>query len=596
MFNANSQKSLYSSTYGETKTRKGYGSNVFYTDSDSDSLLSATANVRLQESSANDSCQHKNETPISIMISNLAQSLLEGCPQLSRLVVNESLLIEDHEGIQDPSLRGQPQQLAMLIQAIPKLKEFVAHMCVVAKCPGLIETLLEYHHPHLVSFKVLHDTHEVDPHHLQRPSLQHLQQIDQQKPYQQEYQQQQTQEEYHQYPEQQWQQQQQPSLFQRILQLQQQQQQQQLEYLTRLRQGCLRILELCPELKEFESEIPLVLEDLIASVPRWACERALRVLRLEVQELTVDGGLDPEEEGVMQMFITSLFKSSRSQQHRRDPQLQLESQLQLEPQSEPLSVRLNAPYSISTDQSATGSSSSNATGSTAGYRASSGSISSSSDNSISGGSGNWTSSGSQEVLSVPPNLPGSGIGHTASSSDIYAESISETSSFSQSLSSMSISPTNIKEQPLVGDECDGNAASWTSSSDQSSFESGKGLRGSNRRHHHRHQNQHPYQHHLHRRTIHNQNCTYNHASDLVQTRQPMPSPPPPPMPQDESLSMAAIPSPYSTRLPSYYQIGAVGRLVALQFLIEHQLVYLPKLDQLFLGNRMYTIPSIDRSS
>ncbi|KAF9365607.1 hypothetical protein BGX34_009330 [Mortierella sp. NVP85] len=85
-------------------------------------------------------------------------------------------------------------------------------------------------------------------------------------------------------------------LLQQSLELQQQQQHEHLKVLDRLRKGCFTILECCPQLQIFESKVPLPLQDLIASVPRWACGSSLTVLRLEIQELTSDGELDPEEE------------------------------------------------------------------------------------------------------------------------------------------------------------------------------------------------------------------------------------------------------------------------------------------------------------
>jgi hypothetical protein len=41
-------------------------------------------------------------------------------------------------------------------------------------------------------------------------------------------------------------------------------------------------------------------------------------------------------------------------------------------------------------------------------------------------------------------------------------------------------------------------------------------------------------------------------------------------------------------------IEGIERLVALQFLVEHQLVYLPKLDRFLVGNCVYTIPTRER--
>ncbi|KAF9112623.1 hypothetical protein BGX27_003081 [Mortierella sp. AM989] len=593
--------SPHNSNYGEGgKSGNEYWNSSFYTDSDNDSLLNATASISL-----NDPSTEGEMSRISTMITNLAQSLLDGCPHLKRLVLNEPLLVDDHESNRDLTRIGQPQQLTMLLQAIPRLQEFVAHVRVVAKCPGLIETLLDYHHPHLISFEVLDSFMEnkfsypqSSQQYQQQQQQQHLQQqlqqqqqqqqlLQSQQLYQQQYQQQQD-----------YQQKQQSLLLQQTLQLQQLQQQQKLECLLRLRQGCFRILESCPELESFESKIPLPLEDLIVSVPRWACGSTLKVLRLDIQELIEDGGLDPEEEEVMQMFIKSLFKSSPRPISLSSGSQYTQQQQSGQSQSGSSTSLINSstpPSYISTDQSVAGSTSTGTTGSllTSGSGSGAESASVSPSDSISGGSGDSISPGSQDTRLFPPHLP-PGIGGIGSSPDSSSDGTSRTtaSSSSPSLSSMSASPPIpdiVKEQPRVKDASDSITASGTSSSDQSSVASGH-LRGPHQHHHHRHrrQHQHPYQQHQRGRSGQNQNHnSHNHCD----THRSLPSPPPPPLPQVESASMAGTQSPYTNTCPSYYQIGAVGRLVALQFLVEHQLVYLPKLDQLYLGNRMYNIPT-----
>lgn len=85
------------------------------------------------------------------MMTELAHTLIESCPSLTRLVLNEPSLINDHQGVQ----QKQPQQLLLLLRAVPQLRQFVAHTQVVARCPELVETLVEYHHPHLTSFRVV---------------------------------------------------------------------------------------------------------------------------------------------------------------------------------------------------------------------------------------------------------------------------------------------------------------------------------------------------------------------------------------------------------------------------------------------------------
>ncbi|KAG0324749.1 hypothetical protein BGZ99_001469 [Dissophora globulifera] len=262
-------KSLYAS---------GYSSN-FSTDSDSDGLNAA----------ARDSLPAAACSPsfLSTMISDLAHSLLEGCPRLTRLVLKEPLLVEDGQA------RGRSQQLTLLVRAVPQLRQFVANKRVVTSCPLLIETLFDYHHAHLCSFQVIDD-----------PSSEATYYTQPQQPYERQYLQQQRYQEqirqHHHLNSRQY-----SELLQQTLQLQQQHREQELDALLRLRAACFRILEGCPLLQIFEVKVPLPLQDLIASVPRWVCGPMLTVLRLDIEELTVDGGLDTEEEEVMQIFASN---------------------------------------------------------------------------------------------------------------------------------------------------------------------------------------------------------------------------------------------------------------------------------------------------
>ncbi|KAF9961937.1 hypothetical protein BGZ65_009971 [Modicella reniformis] len=130
----------------------GYNSRL-PTDSDTDSL-DPLASMNISESA-------HDQNRLAVMISELALTLLDNCPRLSRLVLNEPLLIDDDH--QNPGMQQQeqPQQLTLLLRAIPQLRQFVAHVQVVARCPGLIETLIEYHHPHLTLFQV-HEDSQVD--------------------------------------------------------------------------------------------------------------------------------------------------------------------------------------------------------------------------------------------------------------------------------------------------------------------------------------------------------------------------------------------------------------------------------------------------
>ncbi|KAF9318251.1 hypothetical protein BGZ91_005191, partial [Linnemannia elongata] len=57
--------------------------------------------------------------------------------------------------------------------------------------------------------------------------------------------------------------------------------------------------------------IPVPLQSVIASFPNWACHSRLRVLRLELEELSGAGAMDADEEAVMEMFVKGLFIGSR---------------------------------------------------------------------------------------------------------------------------------------------------------------------------------------------------------------------------------------------------------------------------------------------
>lgn len=190
---------------------------------------------------------------------------------------------------------------------------------------------------------------------------------------------------------------------------------------------------------------------------------------------------------------------------------------------------------------------------------------------------------SQAKASLPPLPPSTAMTTDASGArppldhPPRVSSSSPASSSESSTSSMSVSPaipSPVKESVPLEDESE--ATNGTSGSDQGSLGSG----------HHRHSHQRPL---LPAHFQQRKQAPSNHPGQRRGYGRLLTPPPPP----------RKAPTPISTidflnACPSYYQIEAVGRLVALQFLIEHQLVYLPKLDQFFLGNRMYKIPTRTR--
>ncbi|KAK3848316.1 MAG: hypothetical protein J3R72DRAFT_500089 [Linnemannia gamsii] len=608
--------SRMSSSQGE------FGSSSCYTDSGDDSL-DATASLSLEAG-----------LPIppsrqSVMISELTIMLKNHCPLLTRLVLNEPLLVEELSREpqqrehhlrslssssvgQSPSPAGSSQsqiypashqqswtnqvqdQLAQLLKVIPRLKEFVAHSRVVTKCPQLLETLLEYHHPHLTSFQVLDDSQDMShypsiqnpntpavlPNRSQHHAFYSTQDIyDQQSPHQQ---QQFHQEQGHQYhptfvpygsesPTQQSYNRHigglggggyggygvhggyggyghegygdplgspstQPSslLHQALLAQYQAEQLQRQQNMMRLQTSSLRVLESCPRLQVFESKIPLLLQQLIGSVPRWACGSEITVLRLEIQELTGNSGLDPEEEEVMQMFVRSLIKGSRSN-----------------------TVSSSLPPQNTTASSGSGDSSS---------------------------SRPTTVSPSIPPPPVAPLLPTAPGVAEAVSEELLSPDVVKNAGFGASFLGVGSKPGSggLSE---TESSCFGSAAlgeTFQSPSPPSVLglsPSGTETCGL------------PLQHPVSSVPISAINeAAASGGGGIASGWNKTLLPPPPPLAFTSSAATSSTMGSY----PSGYQIEGIERLVALQFLVEHQLVYLPKLDRFLMGNRMYTIPTRER--
>ncbi|KAF8947821.1 hypothetical protein BGZ47_007745 [Haplosporangium gracile] len=553
-----------------------FGSSSFYTDSSDDSL-DATTSLSLEAGLTGPPSRQ------SVMISELALMLKNHCPLLTRLVLNEPLLVEDlsreqprlqNTSLSSSSIGSRPppgssprhiypmnyqqlpssvsrvqDQLALLLQVIPRLKQFVVHSWVLAKCPQLLDTLLEYHHPHLVSFQILDDSQDM----LRHPSIQNpnatpnlshepqphafysTQDIyDQRSPHQQQQLYEQQGHQYH-------------STFVSFgsespaLQQQQQQQQQyghpevqHQQTMLRLQASSFRIFESCPNLQIFESKIPLPLQQLIGSVPRWACGSEITVLWLEIQELTGNSGLDPEEEEVMQMFVRSLFKGSRSNLASSSPPKEVTSSESGEGGSSRLtSVSPSPPPTTgakkATDIVSNESSSCAAVGDKASAPAAAGFGSHllevgspGAESSILGVAAAATTG--DGVTFPSPSLPSShGV---PSSTDAW------TSQGTQPI--LSVLAVNVTPSPVTGVGA-GIASGWN--------------------------------------------------KPLL--------PPPPPLAFTSPATISSTTGGGASYASGTCHIEGIERLVALQFLVEHQLVYLPKLDRLLMGNRVYTIPTRD---
>ncbi|KAF9145215.1 hypothetical protein BGX30_009961 [Mortierella sp. GBA39] len=593
---------FHGSTYSQAHSRMSSGqsqgecgSSSFYTDSGDDSL-DAAASLSLEAGLTSPPSQQ------SVMISELAMMLKNHCPLLTRLVLNEPLLIEDlsREQLQlqnnslssssigpNPSLgssqshiypvnwqQQQPSsasrvqdQLALLLQVIPRLKQFAVHSRVVAKCPQLLDTLLEHHHPHLVSFQVLDDSQDMSHYpSIQNPNAFYSTQniYDQQSPQQQQQLYEQSGHQYHstfapfgsELSAMQQQQQyaypgglggglpispsaQPSSLLYQALQTQHYLQQQTM---LRLQASSFRILESCPNLQVFESKIPLLLQQLIGSVPRWACGSEIAVLWLEIEELTGTFGLDPEEEEVMQMFVRSLFKGSRCNTASSSPLQETTSSesgegdssrpTTISPPPPSLTGATAAADIVSNGSIPCAAVSDKATApATARFGSplvevrSSGTVSSSLGSAGGGGGGGvgetFPSPSPSSALGLPP-------GHGAPlSSDAWT---------SQGTQPVSSEPAvNVAPSPVAGIGA-GIASGWN--------------------------------------------------KPLL--------PPPPPLAFTSPATVSPTMGGGASYAPGFCQIEGIERLMALQFLVEHQLVYLPKLDRFLMGNRMYTIPTRER--
>ncbi|KAG0055508.1 hypothetical protein BGZ83_008384 [Gryganskiella cystojenkinii] len=272
----------------------------------------------------------------------ITRALWTDASQVTRLVLPESLLLFAsgmgmEMNVQEQISTFDQARLLMIVRKIPRLIHFTAHIRIISHAPGLLETLLEYHYPHLNSFQLVDYALDDDSTKQKMAALkaqmldggrqkQHVQQSYTPESWTHHYQQP-PQPKFHPYHGQQGPQPmmarhppqglysgQSSPVAQSQLQLQrsqlkESQQQQQLEEdtLRRLCRNCLRLLEFCPNLKLFESKVPLPLEDLIGSIPRWSSASSLTMLRIEIQEFTGSGAVDMEEEMVMQMFVKSLF-------------------------------------------------------------------------------------------------------------------------------------------------------------------------------------------------------------------------------------------------------------------------------------------------
>ncbi|KAI8350842.1 hypothetical protein B0O80DRAFT_127841 [Mortierella sp. GBAus27b] len=216
-------------------------------------------------------------TELPSPILDLANVISAKCPRLCRLVLTESSAL---------SIPQWSRQTPQLIRAIPRLLHFETSLRLVSQNQEILEALLQHHEAHLQSLVIRNGTDSSDSHGTSYHPHHHYQQQPPMWPHQQDT----FLDSDHPHPTgqpQDWQQ-------------------------TLLPQLCLRVLETCSGLRVYDSKVPLLIKDVMTSIPSWSCRFNIAVLRLELQELTGAGMLAGEEEEVMEMFVKTLFLGTRS--------------------------------------------------------------------------------------------------------------------------------------------------------------------------------------------------------------------------------------------------------------------------------------------
>ncbi|GJJ69190.1 hypothetical protein EMPS_01536 [Entomortierella parvispora] len=504
------------------------------------------------------------------MILELTRALWIDATQVTGLVLSESLL-----GGADMYDRAQ---LLIAVRKIPRLTHFASNTRVANLVPGLLETLLEYHHPHLVSFQLVDYplqsitiAPQEETYCLNERSA--LPVFDSQKIQARSFQVHHGSSDFMAMPE--------------TLKVQKHQDVQE-QHTDAMPLICCHLLECCPNLQLFESSVPLPLDDLIAFVPRWASASTLTVLRIEIQEFSGANALDMEEETVMQMFVKSLFMGNWS------------------PRPLNFGGSLTEPGSSTSSgsdsgMSGVGSGSRNSNNSSGSYPTA---LHGSKDfllscESTDSGSGYGSSShGFSDRVSSTKSVLGLSSGSSDTCSGMaFTSSLSQLGSGAMSSMWPARSPSPLLPTMQTGaspvqylspctalgktsvDRPNGYFAVEASPPVllHESKESFVGVANFSN---------------ASRKMTHSRGAIY-HPSELLEgLPSPIPPAPPPLLVRALSGLHGSPPRPlFAGANHGYSPIVSVGRLVALQFLVEHQLVYLPKLDRFFLGNRLYKIPT-----
>lgn len=211
----------------------------------------------------------------------LAETLMNQCPRITRLALNESSIIASGAGG-----TGRARHLPLLMYSMPGLEHFMTSTHIMSTYGiEIVSALLEHHSQSLKSFRVIASqpaSFAAHRHQQQRSgSKRRLSDTSFESSSEGDY----TSNKHT------------PS--------------KPIEATYRLgKQVYLRILESCPRLETFECQMNLLMQDVIASVPKWPCHDSIKVLAFEIQELF--GNCSVEEMAIMDMFIKTLLHGSHS--------------------------------------------------------------------------------------------------------------------------------------------------------------------------------------------------------------------------------------------------------------------------------------------
>ncbi|KAF9933016.1 hypothetical protein BGZ67_004501 [Mortierella alpina] len=302
-----------------------------------------------------------------------------------------------------------------------------------------------------------------------------------------------------------------------------------------LHRQCLQVMETCTSLRISDCHVALPLQDILASIAGWSCRSSLTILRLEILELTGPNTMALEEVEVLEMFIKSLFIGSFSSSS---------------------SSSTSSLSSLSLARTSTGSTTSVSSTSTA-STTSSGEMPAAQP---------WMNSSllSHPLVSSPTPLTPSSTPPTSgkSSGPVAAHHFRDAHPHPSPLSSTASSASSASSfAPIRQDSDLGDFAAAIE-----------------------HQRHHRSDSRLHDIVSRD----YQSLPPGLSQHLPVPFPSPPMVSSASSSAYHETSSTLSSC--SNHQIGAVGRLMALQCLVQHQLATMPNLNHFFLSGKMFKIP------